>query len=650
MMENTKQTLTDYFGFDLGDGESAVAWMRALKRVEPQMIELRGRKSIISALASHPERGLFIGEEACHLTGADWLELRFKSRYLSDEAGAGALIVMFAREVLAQLMRDNRLDSPETACFFIGCPSGWGQETRAAYKKLFERAGMTHCEVISESRAAFMFARESGELRVSDELLTLPTLIIDAGSSTVDFTFVADLAERSLTVCDFGEVSLGGGLIDRLLLEKNVYRSSCCAQIEGIFERFPQYRARCEFEARRVKEMYFTQAARGELAHAESAVKLYVGRRPITLDIVCDEADMESVLTQPVDSLGGISFKAAYDRSLSEAIERLAGDQPQMILLTGGASRMPLIGEMAQRHFPNAQLLRALEPEFSIARGLCYALRIDQRTRGFQAAVEALIRSDDMENLVLSRLDALFEAISAPLTDLLVDDLAIDVFELWKSGGLRAFDEIGTELTARIQRMSADGHLADVLRPSVSEWVMALRPDLERLTDPICDQFDLPRTSLRLPETLGVGLTQLEVSTGALIKTDQIKALIDVIVAALMAALLGGSGMALLMGGVPGLLLGFVVGLLAAVIGTEAAEKQLIRSELPLGMRRLIGTRFFKRSLDKRRSEIRAGIQAQLLRELNPPSENVQDMVRVIASSIENQLGKMMERAALLIH
>lgn len=34
MMENTRQTLTDYFGFDLGDGESAVAWMRALKRVE----------------------------------------------------------------------------------------------------------------------------------------------------------------------------------------------------------------------------------------------------------------------------------------------------------------------------------------------------------------------------------------------------------------------------------------------------------------------------------------------------------------------------------------------------------------------------------------------------------------------------------------
>ena len=53
--------ITDYFGFDLGDGESAVAWMRAGKKTEPQMIELRGRKSVITALASHPEKGLFIG-------------------------------------------------------------------------------------------------------------------------------------------------------------------------------------------------------------------------------------------------------------------------------------------------------------------------------------------------------------------------------------------------------------------------------------------------------------------------------------------------------------------------------------------------------------------------------------------------------------
>ena len=64
----------------------------------------------------------------------------------------------------------------------------------------------------------------------------------------------------------------------------------------------------------------------------------------------------------------------------------------------------------------------------------------------------------------------------------------------------------------------------------------------------------------------------------------------------------------------------------------------------------MITPRFFKKSLDKRRDEIRAGVESQLMREIDPPSENVQAMVRDIAASIEEQLRRMMERAALMIH
>ena len=131
---------------------------------------------------------------------------------------------------------------------------------------------------------------------------------------------------------------------------------------------------------------------------------------------------------------------------------------------------------------------------------------------------------------------------------------------------------------------------------------------------------------------------------------DQIKALIDVIVASLMAAILGGSGLALMAAGAPGLAVGFLVGLLAAVIGTETAERMLRRAELPLGVRRMITPRFFKKSLNRRRGEIRAGVESQLMREIDPPSQSVQAMVRDIAASIEEQLRRMMERAALLIH
>ena len=77
-MSERKQ-YTDYFGFDLGDGESAVAWMRPGRRTEPQMIELWGRKSTLTAIGEHPKKGVLIGEEACRASGLN-------SRFIFSEA------------------------------------------------------------------------------------------------------------------------------------------------------------------------------------------------------------------------------------------------------------------------------------------------------------------------------------------------------------------------------------------------------------------------------------------------------------------------------------------------------------------------------------------------------------------------------------
>ena len=575
--------------------------------------------------------------------------MRFKGRYLRDPAGAGELITMFARQVLQTLIDDHRLDSVESARFFIGCPSGWTRDVRDAYKKLFEKAGMVNCEIVSESRAAFMFARESGELRVSEELLTLPTLIIDAGSSTTDFTYVADLSERMLKTGDFGDVTLGGGLLDALLLDLNLRRAPARKQLEVVFARFPQYKARCEFEARRVKEMYFTQARRGGAARSESAVKLYIGREPVTFELACDDRDMKGLLREPLSALGGLSFLDAYKKSLDTAKEQLSGDGPDTILLTGGASRMPLIEDEARAAFPKASVWRGLEPEFAIARGLCYALKIDTKCQGFTEAVQTLIRSDEMESLVLRHLASLFEAISRPMAERLVNDIAPQVFELWREGGLKTFDDIGVELSRRIQDLLRSEEARELIKPAVREWVMALRPDIELMTDPICEQYDLPPTSLRLPESLDISAAQISVGSDSLLRVDELKALIDIVTGAVMAAVLGGGGVALMATGLPGIIGGFLVGLLAGVVGTEIAQRALKKADLPPWMRHMITPWFFKRSLKNRQDDIARGIAAQLEKEIDPPSAAVSGMVQKIATSIEQQLDSMMRHATLLI-
>lgn len=644
------ENYTDYFGFDLGDGESAVAWLRKGSRTDPKMIELRGRKSFLSVLGVDPNRGVLIGEEACHAMGLDSLETRFKSRYLTDREGSSRSIERFARAVYENLLADGRIEDEETACFFVGCPSGWPETVREDYRKLFLRAGMKHVQVVSESRAAFMYARESGELRVSDDLLTLPTLIVDAGSSTTDFTFVADLAEESLSTCDFGESALGGGLLDRLLLEKNVDRCPEREALRGVFRRFPQYYARAELEARKVKEMFFTQQARGETSCAESSVKIYAGITPITLDVSASDADMRELLSRPLEELGGCSFEEGYVRSLRRAHELLRDRLPDTVLLTGGASRMGFLEVHCREVFPGAQVLRGLEPEYAIARGLCHALRIDQKTQGFSEAVSRLIQSEELEDLVMSELPALFEGVSGPLVDKLITDVAPKTFERWKQGSLRTIDDISAALTERVQEMMRGEELSECLRPAVAEWIARLRPQIERLTDPICDEYELPRTSLRLPDELSIQTSSLSLETAQLMDTGSIKALIDVVVAALIAALLGGSGIALLAAGTPGILAGFLIGLLAAVVGTQTAEKLLRKAELPVKLRRLFPSSQFARGLKSKRDSIERAVYAQLTKGLEPPTEETRRMVKTIAESIESQLTAMMRRATLRIH
>ncbi len=641
---------SDYFGFDLGDGESAVAWMRPGRRAEPQMIELRGRKSLITAVGRHPEKGILIGEEACHASGLDWLKVRFKSGYLDDPAVSGRLIEQFARSVMENLIADGRMDSPETAFFFIGCPSGWSRSVREYYRRHFVAAGMVNCEIISESRAAFMFARESGELRVSDDLLTRPALIIDAGSSTTDFTFVADMEEKSLQASDFGEVRLGGGLLDRLTLEINVLRNPKSEEIQGILKKYPAYAARCEFEARRVKELYFTQQMRGGNMPCESALKMYVGREPVTLDISLSADDMRALLKRPLEELGGRSFEGAYREALLRARGELADCLPETVLLTGGASRMPLIAEICREVFPSAQVLKGLEPEYAIARGLCHALRIDRKIQGFSESVRGLIESDDMEDLVLERMGSLYEAVAGPMTDCLVGRIAPEVFSLWRAGGLKTINDISDEIARRSREALEGDEMRAAIAPAVGEWMEKLKPDIERMTDPICDEFDLPRTSLRLPEMLSIQADGIRLRPGQLVRMDEVKAVVDVAVGAILAGILGGGGMALLAAGLPGLIAGFIVGIMAGVVGTEAAERMMRKAELPSGVRRLFSQRMFSRSLNTRRGKIKETILAQLMEELNPPTDAVYGTVRTIAESIEQQLDKMKERAALLIH
>ena len=75
-------------GFDLGDGESAVTLLDEDSTVEPRVIPLCGKTSLLSAVGVKNGR-IVIGEAASVMDGAAEAKVRFKSRYLVDSSAAG---------------------------------------------------------------------------------------------------------------------------------------------------------------------------------------------------------------------------------------------------------------------------------------------------------------------------------------------------------------------------------------------------------------------------------------------------------------------------------------------------------------------------------------------------------------------------------
>ena len=73
-----------YYGFDLGDAESAVSYLNKDDTEAPRVLTVREEKSFITAYARLRNGELVIGEAACYNPEAVERKIRFKSRYLKD--------------------------------------------------------------------------------------------------------------------------------------------------------------------------------------------------------------------------------------------------------------------------------------------------------------------------------------------------------------------------------------------------------------------------------------------------------------------------------------------------------------------------------------------------------------------------------------
>lgn len=604
-----------YIGFDVGDGESAIAAFEQGSGIEPVILPVGGSRSFLSAVGMLNGE-IVVGERAYTDALADGLSVRFKSRFTYDPT-RNEDIVRFVRGTVRDL-QENGLLGPEDA-FVVGCPAGWNATARARYRELLMRAGLREPQVISESRAAFLYAKYARTVALDIDVLSKTALVIDIGSSTLDFAYI--VGGRETGVGTFGDIALGGGILDEELLRLCVEQSRDKGAIRRVFQESRSWYSYCEIEARRLKEEYYTRLLDDPSTSVKKVVRIcYDGVQKLTLKL---DGDLARQLTEkPLNALQGRSFTQAVQDALDHAVRLTADDPPCLVLLTGGASRMPFFRQLCREAFRDAAVVCCPEPEFSIAKGLSYAGWIDSNLREFRKAIEKEITEERVAYTARKAMPQLIPPVTEALVDLLIEEAAVPVVTDWQKGRIGTMEEMDAQLKQRVTEVLDSPMARDALTPALRNWLDEVGTQLQALVDPICDRYEVPRKEMALNLTaVSSGPEKLPLDAKGLTGMNLIGALMTVIVSVLLGLLCGGGGVALIAAGPLGFLAGALLGTAVSLFGMDAISGAMMKANLPLLLR--------KRNLVKhlRSDSTRKKLRDALEKELNSPDSAFQQQV-----------------------
>ena len=437
-------------------------------------------------------------------------------------------------------------------------------------------------------------AIQSNSLRDYVDLRTKSVLVIDIGSSTTDFAYVT--GGREAEIRTGGEVRLGGGVMDEVLLEACVDASPDAKAIRAVFAESESWRVDCELHARALKERYFSEPEETWQRHRCADSLLITYDKPVLLDLFVDERMARRLTDQPCTQLGGRSFREVFCEGLREVRDSIAENPPELLFLTGGVSRMAQVSAWCRDVFPEAVIYSDREPEFSVARGLAWCGRIDDELGRFREEVDRLIHSSAVELIVAEHLPALYQDVLDKLLDPILEHAVEPALLDWREGKLGTLAETEAALKEKIKLYLYSKDAKEQLFGPVDAFLRRVSEDLQKHTSPICRKYRVPDHSLAIRSRLAASdlsvlekLDTRDVMSGSTLTGAAVFA--ESIISVLIGLMCGGSGVVLITEGPVGIAIGIISSLLlfgvAHALGRDAVDQKIREADLPLFVRRL---------------------------------------------------------------
>ncbi|MBR0127096.1 MAG: Hsp70 family protein [Firmicutes bacterium] len=628
-----------FFGFDLGDAESAIARLYKEDQVVPEMIPVVGEKSFITAYAQQTSGEILIGEKSCYADNVVKRRLRFKSRFLAEPASVAADVKSFAAGVLGELYGNGDIIQNEETSVYVGCPAGWDKNAREHYREIFESTGYPPVKIISESRAAMVSACQSKHLQIGVDILSKPVLVVDIGSSTTDFAYI--MGGKEVEMRTAGEVMLGGGLMDEILLEESVADAGIFRKkIQNVFDESEPWRTYAEFAARRLKEKYFSDEEFWRNNKCVESIVLHYNR-PVKLTLKMDQTIADKLVNKKLAKLGGRSFREVFTESLRDVKDAITGKQPELIFLTGGVSKLPAIRQWCTKVFPDAVIITATDPEFSVARGLAYCGRIDEDLKEFKEDLDQLVNSNVIEDIVNKHITGLYRGAVDCLVDPIVEKVALPIFERWRSGEISRLSDTDVILQQDIGSFLSEDEARALLAGPITSWLRPVIEELEEYTVPICIKHRVPYTALSLKSYLSVSDIDIKVDAKELFAIKEMTLLIDSIVTALLAILMSTLSFIPFFADPSGIMVGIITSVVILFLGKDKMQEKMLEADIPKAVRKLVPKGAFASRMDNISADVKEAFYKSLEQEKN--DEIRTRMVEEISTQIQHTLVKMAE-------
>ncbi len=642
----------DIIGFDFGHGETALAKVSSMANdSEPEMLEISGRKSQVTALAFKPDSGDLVGDQALKTTGITELYIGFKPlRHNLNSPEHQQIVKRFVRKYLDVLKQSGQITGCDHTFFVVGAPSGWSAAERLTYAEILQQAGMRRIAVEKESRAAFLHLKESGTSEVNSEQLMQHVLIIDIGSSSTDFTIVNRM--EASPVEDFG-LSLGAGLIEEMIFDRTLLRMKqekpdTLDRLADMFRQFPHFKRQCLIACREGKEKFFSIPELYGSADmlVDCSIKFRTLKPPIEFEPCIHRDEMEKILSLPIAALNGQSWKNAFRAALEHAKSKMEKAGPDLVVLTGGASRMDVVMSLCSQVFSSAEkIIRGLEPEYTIARGLARIGRTDMLSNRLKRAIEAIGDSMDLITLVEQRIPSLIDSLAEPLADELIDHAVRPSLGAWRDGRLRTLNDIQSDIENRKKNLLGRIRGEDAGK-KLDTWLNnTLLPILADFTDPVCRQFDIPRSVLDLRNrdiAAGVGsIVHPPFNVDRLVRSDEIVVITSMLAGIIIGMASGGTGIALFHLPITGQVIAAVIGAILTGFGVDTVTEAIKDRDLPIFSRKwVLPDTKLEHILAEQRSKFRKAVLEQISDDAGWKKKLAEDILLKLKDDLEEQVEK----------